>query len=73
MTPTELKQWREGMGWSRQTAADHLDIALRTYQHYESGTRSTGGSELAVPRSIALAAFSLRFVRDVQRTGAPNG
>ncbi len=73
MTPSELKEWRASMGWSQQIAAEHLDVALRTYKGYEWGTRSSGGSELDVPRSIALAALALRFVRDVQRVGASNG
>jgi len=77
MTPSELKEWRAGMGWSQQKAAEHLDVALRTYKGYEWGTRSSGGTELAVPRSIALAALALRFARDVllqeQREGGSNG
>jgi DNA-binding XRE family transcriptional regulator len=73
MTPTELKQWREDMGWTQQIAAEHLDVALRTYKGYEWGTRSSGGTELAVPRSIAIAALALRFARDVHRAGGSNG
>lgn len=30
MTGYELRLWRKGLGWSRDKAAEQLDISLRT-------------------------------------------
>lgn len=35
-----LREIRIKRGFTQQTLADSLDIALRTYQHYEEGSRS---------------------------------
>lgn len=35
-----LREVRMKRGFTQQSTADLLDIALRTYQHYEEGTRS---------------------------------
>jgi transcriptional regulator with XRE-family HTH domain len=36
MTGYELRLWRKGLGWSRDKAAEQLDISLRTYKDYEN-------------------------------------
>lgn len=35
-----LREMRMKRGFTQQKIADALDVALRTYQHYEEGSRS---------------------------------
>jgi transcriptional regulator with XRE-family HTH domain len=37
MTAQELKEWRQGLGWTQQQAADALDIWTPHYRALESG------------------------------------
>lgn len=37
MTAAQLREWRRGLGWSQQTAAEALGIARRAYQDRELG------------------------------------
>ena len=58
MTPEGLKNWRAVMGYSRQEAADVLDISLNTYSNYERGVRyeSEGiQQEVRVPKVVEFA------------------
>lgn len=55
MTPSELREWREGLGWSTRLAAEKLGIAERTYKYYEQGESSYGTPRPEVPLRIELA------------------
>ena len=65
MTGYELRLWRKGLGWSRDKAAEQLDISLRTYKDYENAP--------CLKRSIALATVTLSLIGpaapDSDRTG----
>jgi transcriptional regulator with XRE-family HTH domain len=60
MTPDELKQWREAMGWTREQAASALGLGLRAYAYLEGGSTSAGTPRQEIPRYIELAAAELR-------------
>ncbi|HDG1683685.1 TPA: helix-turn-helix transcriptional regulator [Kluyvera ascorbata] len=59
MTGYELRLWRKGLGWSRDKAAEELDISLRTYKDYENAHR--------LKRSIALATVTLSLQDQLPR------
>lgn len=59
MTGYELRLWRKGLGWSRDKAAEELDISLRTYKDYENAPR--------LKRSIALATVTLSLQDQLPR------
>ena len=40
MTATELRAWRERMGWTQKEAAEAMGMKLRSYQQIEQGRRS---------------------------------
>lgn len=37
MSPSAFKKWRESLGWSQETAAQHLEIHVKTVSNYERG------------------------------------
>ncbi len=51
MTGYELRLWRKGLGWSRDKAAEELDVSLRTFIVYENAA--------LLKRNIALATVTL--------------
>lgn len=59
MTGYELRLWRKGLGWSRDKAAEELDISLRTYKDYENAPR--------LKHSIALATVTLSLQDQLPR------
>lgn len=59
MTGYELRLWRKGLGWSRDKAAEELDISLRTYKDYENAP--------CLKRSIALATVTLSLQDQLPR------
>lgn len=59
MTGYELRLWRKALGWSRDKAAEELDISLRTYKDYENAAR--------LKRSIALATVTLSLQDQLPR------
>lgn len=59
MTGYELRLWRKGLGWSRDKAAEELDISLRTYKDYENAPR--------LKRSITLATVTLSLQDQLPR------
>lgn len=59
MTPDELKQWREAMGWTLVQAAAMLGIGLRAYNYLEEGVTSGGNPRQTIPRVVELAAAEI--------------
>jgi len=59
MKPEQFKKWRKKMGFTQQQAANALGIYRLTAVNYEHGQRSGVGSEVKIPRSIALACSAL--------------
>lgn len=57
MTPDQLTQWRETLGWNKRRAAEELGVSYNTYRHYEKGERE--GRKVEIPRPIALACSAL--------------
>jgi DNA-binding XRE family transcriptional regulator len=56
VTPAELREWRQSLGWSTATAAKELGVAWRTYKYYEQGVSSYGTPhDNAIPRIVELA------------------
>ena len=60
MTPDDLKQWRDEMGWTRDEAAAALGLGLRGYAYLEQGETSAGTPRQEIPRYIELATAELR-------------
>lgn len=57
MTPTDLRNWRQGLGFSQPRAADLLGRSPRSYQALEQGeAKITRETDLA----CAALALSLR-------------
>ena len=52
MTPTELRNWMDGLLWDKQTAAARLGIARTTLNRYLDG-------EQPIPRVVELACSAL--------------
>ena len=40
MFNTRLREIRMKRGFTQQNMADYIDVALRSYQHYETGSRT---------------------------------
>jgi DNA-binding XRE family transcriptional regulator len=59
MTPTDLVQWRERLGWSQEEAARQLGIGRRTYIYLEGGQTSRGKAIDFIPRLTELACAEL--------------
>jgi DNA-binding transcriptional regulator YiaG len=60
MTPDQLRQAREGLGWTQPVAARLLGVSLRQYKYFEAG-ESSAGTSADVPPTIALAMMSFGF------------
>jgi DNA-binding transcriptional regulator YiaG len=43
MTPAELVEWRQRMGWSQSHAAAELNLPTKTLQNYEQGRTAIPG------------------------------
>lgn len=56
-TARHLKAWQHRMEWTQAQAAAQLGVAVRRYAYLVAGERD--GAELAIPRTIALAAHAL--------------
>ena len=59
MTPQQLREWREAMGWSQKEAAAALGLAVRSYIYFEHGETSAGVPRNLVPPYIELAVAEL--------------
>lgn len=57
MTPEQLTQWRETLGWPKTRAARELGVSYTMYRHYETGQRE--GRPVEIPRPVALACAAL--------------
>ena len=51
MTPTDLKSWRDRLGWTQEEAARILETPLYTYGAWERGQRHADG----LPGVVAVA------------------
>jgi DNA-binding XRE family transcriptional regulator len=60
VTPAELREWRQSLGWSTATAAKELGVAWRTYKYYEQGVSSYGTPRPELPRIIERAVGDLK-------------
>jgi len=59
MKPEDFKCWRKKNGLTQQQAADALGLIRITVTNYERGSRLGSGSEIKIPRSIALACAAI--------------
>jgi hypothetical protein len=60
MTPHDLKEFRDRMGWSQQQLANHLHISKSRIQDYERGwTRGPTPRRATIPYLIDLACATL--------------
>jgi len=59
MTKEQFKTWRQKMNFTQQQAADALGLYRLTVANYERGTRLGKGTEIIIPRSIALACAAI--------------
>jgi len=59
MTPENFKHWRKKNGLTQQQAADALGLIRLTVTNYERGTRLGSGSEIKIPRTVALACAAI--------------
>lgn len=56
IAPQELKDWRKGLLWTQELAADWLGYSVKTYQHWEQGERAIPMKRVfAVRRQMGLA------------------
>lgn len=65
MTPRELRQIRQALGWSQETVASRLGVSLRAYRYYEAGTRPSSALDGPIPQPIAVAMLAHRFAQEV--------
>lgn len=49
---SDMRAWRDRMGWTQTVAATELGITRRSIAGYEAGTQ-------AIPRAVALACITL--------------
>ena len=68
MDGTEIKRWRQKLGWTQGQAADHLGISRGTLLDYERGVRRSDGRPAPIPKAIELACHTLE--RGVTAYGA---
>lgn len=57
MTPDQLTEWQDHMGYSSPEAAEALDLHINTYLNYRRGYRTMSSkinSDVAVPRSVSV-------------------
>lgn len=59
MTPSDLKTWREQMGYSQRAAAVALGVSLPTYQRMERGANFDTGKLQEIDLRTALACAAL--------------
>jgi len=56
MTPHSFREWRKGLGYSQQEAADALGISRSSVELYEAGRRRGADARpVEIPKTIALA------------------
>jgi transcriptional regulator with XRE-family HTH domain len=66
MSGYELRLWRKSLGWSRDKAAEELDVCLRSYKDYENADQVRRVIELA---AITLSMKDLLPVLQSKKTG----
>jgi DNA-binding transcriptional regulator YiaG len=58
MGDTSFAKWRAKMGWTQEVTTRHLDVTLRTVQHWEAG-RTSAGATSAPPLAVRFAMAAL--------------
>lgn len=57
MTPDQLKEWQDHMGFKTKEASDELGIHINTYLNYRRGYRTMSpeeNREVPIPKSVSV-------------------
>lgn len=59
MTNDQMLAWREGMGWTQDSAAEALGVTRATYQRMERGEDWKTGKAVVIDRRTELACAAI--------------
>lgn len=71
MTPSDIKAWRESLGYSQGTAAEALGVTKTTYQSMERGRSFATDKPVAIDKRTALACAAIAAGLPPWPAGAP--
>lgn len=68
MTNSQLKTWRQTLGWTQAYAATQLGVSLSSYILYERGSRYDSLRKAIIPRTVKLACLWLFLPAEAAET-----